>query len=317
MKKLLFVAFIAVAVFAALPASAATVYLKDGSQISGTIVSATAQDVRLHTLNGDVTLQSDQIRSVDYAGNEPQVVPTATQAPQPVAAEPPERVAVPQRYRREPMVERTDVGANDQLFSLGFGFATPLSRLSLSSTGGGSDDNGDTGILLGFQYHYFLSPRLAAGMDLEFLSRSRTGSENLLPNSETDVYGNTSLLLATLRYSLTTHGPVRPYILAGLGGNRTSTIVEAAPNPGFSWSDTDSAETRTLVDTSRWGLAETARVGLDFTLADPAIFSLEFGWTGISNSEYPATHAGQDLGLDHVTGNLSVFTLAARWGWRF
>jgi hypothetical protein len=94
-------------------------------------------------------------------------------------------------------------------------------------------------------------------------------------------------------------------------------VIEATPNVGFGWTDTDSAETRTLVDDSRWGFASTVRMGVDFALADPSVFSLELGWTRLANPSYQATRAGQDLGLNSVTGNQDALAFAARWGWRF
>lgn len=297
----------------AAPVSAAVVYLKDGSQVRGTIVSATARSVRLHTGNGDLDIQADQIRRVDYAEDEPQVVPTESQAPEPM---------VVRRRQRPPREEAATQEAGDQLVSLGVGFAIPTTRVSFAAAGGGTDSNGDTGLGLGVQYSYFVTPRLAAGFDLESLNRSPTGSQTLLPNTNTDLYGNTLLMLATARYSLTDHGNVRPYILAGIGPNRTSTIADSTPNLDSGWDDdgdgiADSFETRTLVDESHWGLATTARFGLDFMLPDPALLSLEVGWTGLSNAAYTATPDGKALGLNDVTGKLSFVTIAARWGWRF
>ena len=71
--------------------------------------------------------------------------------------------------------------------------------------------------------------------DLSFFNRSRTGSQSLLPNANSDVYGNTLLMMATLRYSLTDRGWARPFILGGVGTNRTSTILETTPNTLISW----------------------------------------------------------------------------------
>jgi opacity protein-like surface antigen len=167
------------------------------------------------------------------------------------------------------------------------------------------------------RYLFGLNRRWSTGMDTEFFNRSRTGSQSLLPESNTDVFGHSLLLLPMLKFSLVDHGYARPYLLGGIGANHTSTVIEASPNPGFGWSDTDTAETRTLVDDSHWGLASTARFGVDFSMMDPSVFSLEFGWTHLANSTYPATPAGQVLGLDSVNGNQNVLVIAARWGWRF
>jgi hypothetical protein len=124
-------------------------------------------------------------------------------------------------------------------------------------------------------------------------------------------------MMPVLKYSMIDHGWVRPYLLAGVGFNRTSTFIEAQPQPGFQWNDTESDETRTLVNESHWGIAETARVGIDFIQFSPSFFSFEIGWTGISNGSYGATQSGKDLGLNSVTGNLSYLNIAGRWGWRF
>ena len=284
--------------FCGVGADAATVHLKDGSRVDGTVVNATARDVKVQTDTGLRTIASDDIRRIDYAEAEESVA-----------------VRSPERRRRDSQVG--DDGDERQMMSIGFGFATPLSRINATSAGGGSGDNGDTGFLLGTQYSYFLTPRLGAGFDLSFFNRSRTGSQSLLPNANSDVYGNTLLMMATLRYSLTDRGWARPFILGGVGTNRTSTILETTPNSGFAWSDTGTGETRTLVDDSKWGLATTARFGVDFMVAEPTIFTVELGWTGLSNSDYAATAAGRDLGLEAVKGKQDILTVAARWGWRF
>lgn len=307
-----FFAWIAVgAMLLSASANAAIVYLKDGSQVRGTVVAATAQDLQLHTPDGTLNIAADRILRVDYAES---ATPAAPEAPSSQIGGPPARDVRRSGPRRRPAPEPEE--ETSQLFSLGFGFSAPLSRVDFSSTGGGRGDNGDSGLYLGAQYLHDVSPRLGAGFNIEYLGRSPSGSQSLLPEANTDVSGNTLLLLATMKFSFTDRGAVRPFVLAGLGANQTSTIVEATPNEGFGWSDTNTGETRTLVDDSHWGLATTARLGLDF-MFDPSIFTLEFGWNGLTNANAQATRAGRDLGLDHVTGNLSALTFAARWGWRF
>lgn len=280
---------------------AAIVYLKDGGQVRGTVVSATAADLKLHTPDGTLTIAAERILRVDYAET-------------PTPAEPP---APPARTSQRPLREIGGGPEPTQMFSLGLGFATPASRVNFESTGGGTASNGDTGLFFGTQYAYSLSPRTAIGFNIEYLGRSPTGSQSLVPETNTDVSGGTFLLMPTVKYAFTSRGNARPYLLAGVGANRTSTVVDATPNVGFGWSDTGTAETRTLVDDSRWGLAYTGRVGIDFLVSEPSVFSLEFGWTGVDNADAEATRAGKDLGLEEVTGNVSAVTFAARWGWRF
>jgi hypothetical protein len=282
---------------------AAVVYLKDGSRIQGTIVSATARDIQFHTADGMLNIPNERIERIDYADTDAPPPPRVQTAPVPP---PSSRLSL---YRPSNL---------RHYFSFDMGLAIPFSRIDFESTGGGSDNNGDIGIVLGGHYLYQLSPRWGAGLMLDYIHRSRTASQSLLPASSTDVSGNTLLILPTAKFSLATAGPIRPYLLAGAGVNRTSTIIDATPNPGYEWSDTSTFETRTLMDDTHWGFASTLRAGLDFYGPyDPAVWTLELGWTHMANPSYDATPAGRDLGLESVTGNIDALFIALRFGWRF
>jgi opacity protein-like surface antigen len=287
--------------------NAAVVYLRDGSQVRGTIVSATAGEIEVYTQSGTQSISTDRISRIDYADEAPAVVPPP---PSPESVPPPPQA---QRWNlREPVFEDTR-----NSLTLGLGLAAPLSHIDFSGAGGGKGDNGGTGAAFGLQYLYNTSSRWALGMNVEFLDRSSANSQGLVPNADTAVFGDTFLLQALARYSFIDHGPVRPFLLAGAGANRTSETIDAAPVPGFSWSDTNTDETRRLLDQDKWGFASTARIGLDFHGAAPTFFTLEMGWTGIFNGNYTATPAGQDIGLTTVSGRLDLFTLTGRFGWRF
>ncbi len=334
MKKSKYILALSLIVLWAPFAHAATVYLKDGSLIKGTIVSATAQDIQVNTEDGLIKIKAERILRVNYTDDtsqspSPQTSQTsqtpqaAPPPPEPVSAEPSEEPAPPVRYARHRRYVRRSEPVPDepentnQIFSLNFGFASPLSRVDFSSTGGGSDNNGNTGIVIGGQYLYQTTSRLAWGMNLEYMNRGLSDSQSLLPSANTDVSGDSLVIMPVVKFSLVDRGGIRPYVLAGIGTNRTSTFIEAQPQQGFAWNDTNTDETRTLVNDSRWGLATTARVGIDFMSFNPSFFSLEIGWTGISNGSYGATQAGQALGLNSVTGNLSLLNIAGRWGWKF
>jgi opacity protein-like surface antigen len=197
------------------------------------------------------------------------------------------------------------------------GFASPLSRISASDTGGNSGRNGETGVHLGTQYLYQNTPRLGTGVNLEYFNRSATSDFGLIPSAETNVYGGTFQILGVMKYSFTSYGSARPYFLGGVGMDHTSTVIDATPLPGFSWSDTGTWETRRLADDDHWGLATTARLGIDFSLIESMIATFEVGWMGIHNRAYQTTSAGKDLGLNDVTGNLRSLIVAMRWGWKF
>jgi hypothetical protein len=279
---------------------AAVVYLKDGSRVKGTIVSATARDIQLHTPDGMLSISNERIDRIDYADTD--------------AAPPPRVRPVAVATSPAPL----DLSTRPHYFALGMGAAFPLSRVDFQGTGGGTDRNGDAGILIGWQYLYHLSPRWAAGLTMDYMHRSRSASQNLLPASTTDVSGDSIFFLPTVKFLLATSGVTRPYISAGLGMNQTSTIIKGTPNIGYEWSDTSSFETRTLMDDDHWGLASTVRTGLDFHGPfDSTVVSLELGWTRAFNPSYDATSAGKDLGLESVSGTMDVLSVAFRYGWRF
>ena len=69
-------------------AQAAVIYLKDGSQVRGTVVSATARDIQLHTPDGVQTISTDRILRVDYSESGSSVAPEQVATPEPVPSEP-------------------------------------------------------------------------------------------------------------------------------------------------------------------------------------------------------------------------------------
>jgi len=277
---------------------AAVVYLKDGSQVRGTIVSATARDLQVHTVDGRLSISTERIQRIDYAeverASSDPVVPSLVRHP----VSPPD----PDSYR--------------QFFAVGMGVGAPMSRMDFTSTGGGTATNGGAGFHLTTQYLHSLTSRWSAGMNVEFMNRG-SETQSLLPNSTTEVSGNSLLMLAAVKYALTDRGSVRPYVMGGVGPHYTSTVVDATPNAEYMWDDSDSWETRTLVDQRHWGIATTARLGLDFLVSPESTLGLELGWTRMMTDDYAATSAGRDLGLESVTGNQNALTFAVRWGWRF
>lgn len=287
-------------VSAAAPAEAAVVLLKDGARIEGTVLSATPQELVIQTPAGPRRIDATLVRSVEYeAGNAP-----------PAAAAP----SYPAAPRQEPWRSGTD-----NLFSFGFGLAAPLSDVDFGAIGGGRANDGDLGPMVGVRYLRSVTPRFAAGVDLDYIHRSATDSPGLLPLADASVLGDNLLFMGVARWHLTGQGTVRPYLLAGAGLSRSWTRVEAAPIAGFAWTDTNTDETRRLIDDSAWALAGTARLGIDFSwdFADPAVFSLEGGWTALQRRTYAATRSGRDLGLESVSSRLNLFTFAARWSWRW
>lgn len=201
-----------------------------------------------------------------------------------------------------------------RMVSIGLGLAEPVSKVHFGSVGGGSADNGDLGVRLGAQYVHFLSPRLGAGVEADYVSRSGTLSTRLYPAADASVRGDAWLMLALLRYSFLDDGAARPFVLLGAGGAWNKTIVDVKP-----WADTGTRETRRLIDDSAWTPAASARLGVDLDLdaAAPGFVTLEAGWTGLARAGYAATPRGQAQGLGGVRALLSFVSFTARYSFRF
>ena len=289
---------------AAATAGAAVVRLKDGGRIEGTVMSTTARETLVQTPGGPRRIDTALVQSIEYEASAPAtvVVPSKTE---PVGAG-----------------ESTYAAASydeKNLLSFGLGLAAPLSDVNFGAIGGGSANNGDLGPLIGIRYLRSVTKRFAAGLDFDYLHRSGTDSPSLLPLANASVFGDNLVFLAIARWHLIDRGPMRPYLLGGAGISRSWTKIDAAPIPGFTWTDTNTDEVRRLVDDGAWAFASTARFGVDFDwdFAEPAVFSLEAGWTGLESKRFSATRSGRDLGIESVSGRLNLFVLAARWSVRW
>lgn len=282
-------------------ARVAVVTLSDGSKLRGGVVLQTADGVELTTPEGRLHIGLDRILRIDYAES-----PAPFLALPPVEASPASPIAP---VRAVPSERR-------HLVSLGLGLIEPVSKVNFRSIGGGSADNGDLGVQLGGQYVYFLTPRLAAGLDVDYYSRSGTLSSRLYPEGAASVAGDTWLMLGILRYTLADGGSARPFILLGAGGGWNKTTIDVHPSV---WAGTATHETRRLIDDSAWTPAASVRLGLDLDVdaLTPGIVTLEAGWTGLAGARYAATPRGEALGLSGVSAPLHILSFTARYGWRF
>lgn len=203
-----------------------------------------------------------------------------------------------------------------RLVSVAVGLAQPVSRIHLGVPGGGAADNGDLGAHFGAQYVHFLTPRLGAGLDVDYASRGGTVSTRLYPAADARVAGDSWVMLGVLRWTLRDRGAARPFVLVGAGGAWNKTTVDVKPS---TWPDTATQETRRLVDDGAWVPAASARIGVDLRPDDaaPGFVTLEAGWTGLGSAGYAATPRGEARGVSGATGPLHILTFTARYGWRF
>ena len=275
-----------------LSAGAATVRLKDGGTVEGTVEKADPTEVIVRTPAGPRRIPGAFVSGIDY-----------------------EKVAASPSPESKPAFDPVK-----DSFSAGIGLAVPLSGINFNAIGGGRARAGDTGGAVSLRWLHDLNPSVAAGLDFDYMHRSMTNSPGLLPLADAGVSGDDLLLLGVTRLYLRKERGARPYLLGGVGVARTWTQVDAQPRPGYAWTDTNTDETRRLIDDGAWGFAATARVGVDFDWESsfvPAVFGLEAGWTGIQSRRFAATQAGKDLGLTGIEHRLDVFSILAHWSWRW
>lgn len=216
----------------------------------------------------------------------------------------------------EPAAPPAPEAERRRMVSIGVGVVEPVSKVHFGAVGGGSADNGDLGAAFGAQYVQSLTPRLGAGLEAGYAARSGTFSTRLYPAADASVRGDTWLMLALLRYSFLIHGAARPFVLVGAGGAWNKTTVDVRTSI---WADTNTTETRRLIDDSAWAPAASARLGVDLDLdaAAPGFVTLEAGWTGLARAGYDATPRGRALGLDGVRAMLSFVSFTARYSLKF
>jgi len=315
-KTLKTVCLLVLAAVLASPLSAAVGYLKDGTQIVGTVVDATANDVVVHTTAGTRRIPTSKIARIDYAatGAAPAAPP-----PAPVGAAPAPSQSQWQR------LQQSGFENSRQQVSAGLGFVAPLNGTDITSTdsGGGtaSGANGGVGPLFDLQYLYFTHPRVAFGGSFDYFHRGgadRDGPFSSVSSTqltELTTSGDSVVFQGVARYTFTDSGNVRPYVRGGLGFHHTWEKVDARPFSGFAWSDTGTDERRRVIDGSSTGLAGSAAVGLDFNYWGPESLGLELGWMGLSGATYGTTDFGSSLGLGSVSGPIHVFTFLARFSW--
>ena len=214
-------------------------------------------------------------------------------------------------------VEPLSLTPKRQMFSVSAGLIRPMSRVGFGGVnGGGSASNGDTGFQIGGQWLYLPTPNLGAGLEIDYADRTGSISPRLFPNSISSAHGDSWLMLGVLRGWLPRIGRARPFVLGGAGYAYNTLSVDVRAS---NWADTNTQETRRLVDDARWTPAASARLGLDFEVPSTrgGIFTVEAGWLGLAGAKYSSTPQGAALGILDVSAPLNVLAFSARYGWRF
>jgi opacity protein-like surface antigen len=305
---------LSLAMLLSIAADASIVVLKDGSRLQGDVVGGDSTGINLRTPDGKTMhVLNEQIERIEAEQQPGQQAPPQAQAYPEGGAPPPPPF---RRGWRRVSVQEKPFGKGSQELTGILGLAIPVSNIDFSGIGGTSVSNGTVGPLIGIQYIYQLSDQFGIGPEFDYFHRSGHHSNDLVPFAESEVSGDSFLLMAVARWLFTSTGYARPYISAGIGAHHSTTFVDAFPQPGFVWADTGTNETRRLIDGGVWSAVGSLRVGVNLISHD-TVSAFEVGWSRLGSGTYPATPAGQFLGLTDVDRHIDAIMVNFRVGGRF
>lgn len=151
---------------------------------------------------------------------------------------------------------RADYSKGMAMFQIYGGGAALSGRYRQPGVNKDEQDYADGGSVIGGQFLYFISdsPCVALGFDVSHADFSAHESYQLLINrfTSSSAKNTTGLVIARLAYP---KGRIRPYIQGGLGAQATSLTLDGTPIHSSSWTDSPTAETRQLLNSSDVGPA--------------------------------------------------------------
>ena len=279
--------------FGSKSATAETVLLKDGSVLRGTIKKADAEGVEIETQDGTLQIKKERIEKIDYTGSQSAavIIPPIT----PV-----------QIWQPDPILERH----NEISFHLG-GF-TPSARLRID----GEDDIASSGIVYGGRYLRQTSPHSAFGVGIEKIDPVMHNSETLINHAFTTSRFESLTFMGLAKLSTT--GNFRAYAMGGLGFHSTTLTIDALPSPGFGWSDTNTTESRNLVNSTKTAAISMLQIGIDADIGETFSSGLELAYYHLGASIYDASPAAQkQFGLTGINQAFSGASFAGHFSARF
>jgi hypothetical protein len=158
----------------------------------------------------------------------------------------------------------------------------------------------------GLRYLREANPVVEYGVDADF-THATPKDASAAEFSETFQADSTSLL-GVVKIGAKDEN-VQPSLLLGLGAHMTSIRLDAQPKPGFIWTDTGTAEKRTVIDSSGTGWAVKIQAGADYALTDNFLAGGFLAWNYIGDAWYGRTarFAGRDRGsMTAVTFGLDL-----------
>lgn len=168
----------------------------------------------------------------------------------------------------------------------------------------------------GLRYLHSRTPFIGLGLDVDFLRPEDENSDKVIANGNALTSIDSASVLGVMRLG-PTEETLRPYFLVGLGMHFSTVRIEAAPNPGYGWADTMTAEKRTLIDASAKAAAIKIQGGADYAITDNFLAGLFLAWNHMGSAKYEATEQAKSLGIDSVSGTMSAITFGINLVGRF
>lgn len=204
------------------------------------------------------------------------------------------------------------VKAGEQQVSVNVGAAVPTTKFDLSAVGGNTETMGGSGVGFGGQYLYHLTPAL--GLGGEFSYASFGDKAHAITNAIVTSSYKTWTTEVIARYVLMPEARVNPYFIAGLGMGSVSAKAMTKPAPGFVWSNTGAAESRTNFDGSATGVAFSLGGGADADITDSLFAGLDLRWRFVGAKK---DYADQVTGGVDTLSSGSGLAIAGKIGYKF
>lgn len=207
--------------------------------------------------------------------------------------------------------------------SLNVGAGIPISNVDVSNVCsggvcGGKEKAGSTGLSIGGQYLYNLREDIGIGVDVNYFGSGDKTSSTFIPRGESTLSSKMTTVLAVYKYTFTTKGAVWPYVIAGLGFGSSNLKVDAKPAAGFVWADTGTAETRSMMDSTKTVFASAIGLGMDIPINQRIALGGEVRWVGCGSANYDSTQAAKSgFGVNGVDGSLNQVLVTAKVGYKF
>lgn len=165
------------------------------------------------------------------------------------------------------------------------------------------------GVLGGVRYLRMINPKFGWGVQADyyhFAAKTRPLTNQFGAQLNTRSWDNAATAEIMGRYSIFPDARVVPYLHSGVGATYFHQISEGQPAAGAGWSDTGTAETRQLQDTSSIGFSYSVGFGVETYLSRSLVLSLETAWHifGVNQTTFG-------------TAALNVPSVSLRLGWRY